>query len=148
MKQILTAAALLLSLTLQADSALHAYELMRLPHPLKLVVENDDALKLSETQRTELDAMMVKMPVKMHAMLEEAEAKERAIRRAVMHERKDKEAMAEALDELGALKRRVTDMHIDALNRLQAILDARQYDALLALLKAEHQPRNGAPGQP
>lgn len=141
MKQIITAA-LLLSLSLQADPSLHEYELMRLPHPLQALVQNAEALKLSEAQRGELYAMMEQMPAKMHAMLDEAQTKERAIRRAVLHGGKSRTEMAEALDELALLKRRVTDSHIDALNRLQSMLNGEQYAALLRLVETHKNEQN------
>ena len=148
MKRIITAAVLLFSLSLQANPSLHAYELMRLPHPLKLIVENADALKLTEKQHAELDAMMAAVPAEMHPLLEEAKAKESAIRMAVMLKHKSKAETAKALDELCTLKRRITETHIDALNRLQALLNEQQYSALIKLLKASHKQQNGGQKKP
>lgn len=127
-------AACLISAAASADENLRTHTLVRMPHPLPVMMANAEAFAFSDSQMKALNVLMEHMPASMHALLEKARDDEQAIRRAVMHDGKSKVEVAAALDALGKLKRQITDRHIDALNRLKAILTDAQYAKLIAML--------------
>ena len=141
MNKIVTASLLLTTLTATLLSASDGHKklglLASLPHPMKAVMKNMDALEISEAQNSALAELLESVPPKMHQMMEEAEKLEEKLKRAVMHERKTKEQIKVQLNTLEELKRSITFLQIDAINTLQSILTPKQLQKLYAMLSKQ-----------
>jgi Spy/CpxP family protein refolding chaperone len=138
MRRIIIAVALF-SLTCQAS--LHAATgpgnvdaLMQLPHPVPIIMSNRAQLGITEAQAQALrDRIQGVFPQQIQGRMQQAAALEQDIRQGILRDNRSREQVAAQLDELAAIKRAVTDIHIDALNTLAGILSAEQMQQALAL---------------
>ncbi|MDY0121288.1 MAG: hypothetical protein RBR54_05030 [Sulfurimonas sp.] len=146
MKKIATLvlAAALSSATLLADGGNnHKMGLvLALPHPMKAIIPNYDVYKFSKEQDEKMQAIIAQMPAKMHEMFDEAEALEREIQKAVMKEAQTKEQLKVKLDNLQTLKRKITELHIDTLNEIRALMSKKQYKMMMESLKELQQKKH------
>ncbi len=115
-------------------------ELVPLPHPIKLVMAHEQQLNISADQMARMKTEVVGFfPPRMLPMMIEAEELENRLAEKVMVEGKTKEELAEEIDKLAALKRKLIDTHIDSLNTLKGILSQEQWSAVLDLLEESAQ---------
>jgi hypothetical protein len=105
-----------------------------LPHLMKLVLTNAQALEISEKQHVALDALLATTPQTMHAMMDEAAALEQQIKRGVLKEQKSFEALKGDLERLAKMEYAITQEQINALNKMQRILTKAQYKQVLQKL--------------
>ncbi len=132
---------ILFVLTLSCATALagqesNVQELVPLPHPVKVVTANQEQLKISEEQMTRIKTDVVGyFPPRMLPMMIEAEESENRLVHKILVEGKTKQELAEEIDQLAALKRKLIDTHIDSLNTLKGILTDEQWSSLLVLLE-------------
>jgi hypothetical protein len=127
-KQIIAiTAALLLTAPLRAEGELHRYGLVQLPHPVGKLAAEPERFQLTPEQQEGVEAIVAEVPAKMHAMLSEAKAAEEKIRRAVLDGGNNPDSLDRSLEELAELKRRISALHIDALERLRGVLTPDQF---------------------
>jgi len=110
-----------------------------LPHPMKMIMNNSDKLKITDAQFAELSKVLEHAPQKMHAMFDEAEVLEKEIQKAVMQEHKTPQELKAKLDEITKLKRDITEKQIETLNTLHTILDKEQIQKLYTMIKKQKQ---------
>ncbi len=111
-------------------------ELVPLPHPVKVVTANQEQLKISEEQMNRIKTDVVGyFPPRMLPMMIEAEESENRLVHKIMVEGKTKQELADEIDQLAVLKRKLIDTHIDSLNTLKGILTDEQWSSLLVLLE-------------
>lgn len=107
-------------------------ELVSLPHPLKVIMQNREALHLDEKQDKRLqDEMMAVFPEKIHGNMDKAEVIETKIKKAVLSGSKTKEDLKADIKALADIKVVITNDHIDALHTLKTILSKEQFNMLL-----------------
>lgn len=139
MRRIIIAVALF---SLSCQASLHATTgpgnvdaLMQLPHPVPIIMSNKAQLGITEAQAQALrDRIQSVYSQQIQGRMQQAAALEQDIRRGILRDNRSREQLAAQLDELAAIKRVVTDIHIDALNTLAGILSAEQMEQALALL--------------
>ncbi|MEA2091028.1 MAG: hypothetical protein U9O83_01530 [Campylobacterota bacterium] len=111
-------------------------ELVELPHPAKLVIMNDKALKITDEQMQKIDSTMLAVyPPLIHGNMDKAEIIEKKIKKEVMRNRATKESLKDEIQSLVDIKVQITNDHIDALNMLQSILTKSQYAELVKMIK-------------
>lgn len=114
-------------------------ELVPLPHPVKIVLQNEAELKVSKEQKEKIDKeMLAVFPEKIHGGMDKAEVIEDKIKKAVLMESKTKEDLKADIKALADLKIQITNDHIDALNHLSTILNKEQFSKVLELSKKKH----------
>jgi len=118
------------------DSGMHKYELMSdgsLPHPMPVLMQNQEALKLSAHQERVVFDLVSEMPAKMHGGFDKAKSIEKKILKA-LKEGATLKQLSPMLDELQKVKRQTTEHHLNALIRLRDVLDAPQKKTLQNLM--------------
>ena len=114
-------------------------ELVPLPHPVKIVLQNEAELKITKEQKEKIDKeMLAVFPEKIHGGMDKAEAIEDKIKKAVLTETKTKEDLKTDIKALVDIKIQITNDHIDALNHLSTILSKEQFSKVLELSKKKH----------
>jgi uncharacterized protein YdeI (BOF family) len=68
----------------------HQDGVVALPHLMKVIITNSEALKIDKKQQEQFDAIMQKVPADMHTMMDEAGKLEFSIKKAVMKNKKNK----------------------------------------------------------
>lgn len=108
------------------------HELVRLPHPMRVLKQDPARFGVTAEQMAQLQAQVVSVyPPKLYPCIQETWKLERAIRRAVIDDGAEPEAVAEQLDQLARLNREAADIRISALNAFRAILTPEQLKAVL-----------------
>lgn len=110
---------------------------LSLPHPMKAILPNYAAYRFTQEQDAKMQAIANEMPIRMHTMFDEAEALENEIGIAVMREGKTREELAQKLDRLHALKREITDLHIDTLLKIRSVMDEKQHKMMMQYLQLQ-----------
>lgn len=105
--------------------------ILALPHPMKSIIPNYEAFGFTPEQDAKVQEIIGDIPSKMHEMFDAAEAMETNIRDEVMRHGKTKEQLAQKLDVLQELKRKITALHIDTVIQLRAILTKEQYKMMM-----------------
>lgn len=110
-------------------------ELVPLSHPIKVVMAHEKELQITPEQMVRLKKEMVEVfPPRILPMVIEAEQMEASLLESIMGEGKTKEELAEEIDQIVELKRRLLDKHIDSLNTLKSILTDAQWVAMRELM--------------
>lgn len=110
-------------------------ELFPLPHPLKVIMANKEALEVTKAQEKRFEEeLMAVYPAKIHGALDQAEPIEAKIRKSVLEEHKSKEDLKADIEALIDIKRGLSYDHIDAFNKLEDILTKEQYEKVLVLI--------------
>ncbi|MBN2896814.1 MAG: hypothetical protein JXK05_13080 [Campylobacterales bacterium] len=128
--------------TLAADGNHIVDELVALPHPLKALKMHEEKLGLSAQQNERLQKEVIDVfPNKIHTLFDQADEIEKRIKKAVVKEGKTQKEVAVDLDALTKVKRELTEVHIDALNKTREVLGVEKYEEVLELLRQmkEHQ---------
>lgn len=126
----------LLTNAAMAERESDVQELVPLPHPVKVVTANEQDLKISVEQMQRIKTEVVgHFPPRMLPMMIEAEEMENRLAHKIMVEGRTKQELAQEIDQIAALKRKLIDTHIDSLNTLKSILTVEQWTALLVLLE-------------
>lgn len=94
-----------------------------------------EELKLTPEQTRALAAAILETRAVLLPRLEQARALETEIARAALDGR-GKQELAERLDRLQGVKREATDINIDSIQRLRALLSSEQYARLVAVTQA------------
>ncbi len=118
--------------TVGAGEASNVQELVPLPHPIKVVMAHEVEWEITAEQMARMKKEVVgHFPPIMLPMMIEAEAMEVSLAEKIMVHGQTKQELATEIDKLAALKRKLTDTHIDSLNTLKSILSAPQWDILV-----------------
>jgi Spy/CpxP family protein refolding chaperone len=136
--------ALVLGVLLHAGDTHKVAELVKLPHPMKVLASDNQmaALDVTEAQKKRLETEIAAVfPSKMHAYFDKAHEIEKRIRKAVMREGKGKTDVADDLEALSRIKLAMTRHHIDALNALQSILTKDQFKRLMKTMHRSGQQK-------
>lgn len=135
MKKAIVALATVFVIGLSAEGGSNKFrvdELVLLPHPMKIVKNNKEELGITKEQMQELMAKVKDRYQKViHEELQKAYKLERKIIKSVTVDHKSSEELKSELDELEALKRKVTDTHIGALNEFATVLSKEQFQKLV-----------------
>jgi len=106
-------------------------ELVELPHPMSAIRKDPERFGITTGQRERLDKeLFAVFPPEMHPRMQRAWELQNRVRRGVMKQGKDSEALAAELDELSRIKREMADLHIDALRIFQDVLTQEQLQQL------------------
>ncbi len=110
-------------------------ELVPLPHPIKVVMANELELQITPEQMARMKNEVVGFfpPIMLPMMIEAGEMEAR-LAEEIMGQGKTKLELADEIDKLAVLKRKLIDTHIDSLNTLKSILSDEQWIALRELL--------------
>jgi len=112
-------------------------ELVKLPHPVKMILMNKESLKITPKQMSSIEnEMLAVYPAKIHGKMDEAKLIEDKIKKEVLKHGTTKEDLKKDIQALADMKVQITNDHIDALNKLQAVLTKEQYKQLLNLVKS------------
>lgn len=107
--------------------------LVELPHPMRVIRKDPERFNITAEQRERLEVELIRVfPPEIHPRMQRAWELQNRVYRGVMMQGKDSAALAAELDELSALKREITKLQIDALQRLRTILSAEQFSAVMA----------------
>lgn len=113
-----------------------------MPLPMKVLIQHPEKLNISDTQSDAISSIMQKVPPKIHAMFDEAEMLEEAIKKALLKEAKSKTQLKTQLDKLEKIKREITDLQIDTINSLRSILSPEQFKKMLQMQKKMQQQKH------
>ena len=114
-------------------------ELLPLPHPVKIIMQNEEELKITKEQNEKIEKQMHSVfPEKIHGGMDKAKVIEDKIQKAVLKEGKTKEDLKADIKALSDIKVEITNDHIDALNVLAKILSKEQFVKVLELSKKSH----------
>ncbi len=114
-------------------------ELVELPHPVKIILANEEKLKITKEQKEKIEKEMLSVfPQKIHGAMDKAKILEDKIKDAVMKEDKTKADLKADIQALADIKIQITNDHIDALNKLDTILNKEQHKQIMELLKKKH----------
>lgn len=103
-----------------------------LPQLMWALKNRGEDLRLTPEQTKALAAAILETRAALLPRLEQARALEAEIARAAL-EGRDRRELAEPLDRLQGAKRQATDIHIDSIQRLRAVLDPEQFGRLVRL---------------
>jgi len=142
----------ILSLAIAAFSSLTAAEnkspdtkgshkpgLVQFPYPMKVLLPNMQEFKVDKEQEAKINEILTEVPEKMHTMMDASAALEHAIKKDVVKNKKTLKDVGASLEKLQRIKRDISNLQINTLNRLQEILSADQYSALFSKLRGSHQ---------
>lgn len=119
-----------------ASEESNVQELVPLPHPIKIVMAHEQELKITADQMSRMKNDVVGFfPPRMLPMMIQAEELEVSLYEKIMVGGKTKVELADEIDQLAAVKRKLIDTHIDSLNTLKGILNDEQWTALLVMLE-------------
>ena len=108
-------------------------ELVALPHPMRIIRSDPDRFGITPDQLDSLRREVMEVyPPELHPRVQRAWHLEQAIYQAVIERGESASAVAEQLDELTRVKREVTDIRIQGLNRFRSLLQPAQYQAVMA----------------
>jgi hypothetical protein len=115
----------------------HQDGVVALPHLMKVIITNSEALKIDKKQQEQFDAIMQKVPADMHTMMDEAGKLEFSIKKAVMKNKKTNADVKADVETLQILNAKITTLQIGTINKLQEILSDAQYKQLLDILHSK-----------
>lgn len=113
-----------------------------LPHLMKVIITNSEALKIDKKQQEQFDAIMQKVPADMHTMMDAAGKLEFSIKKAVMKNKKTNADVKADVEKLQILNAKITTLQIGTINKLQEILSDAQYKQLLDILHSKKKGKN------
>lgn len=144
MKKIFLIALMTLTMSINAaaDSHKHTDGTVALPHIMKVIIANKEALKIEEKQQKEFDAIMQQVPPKMQAMMKDTKELEHSIKKDVMHNKKTEADVKASIEKLQTLKYKITELQIKTINKLQTILSNEQYEQLIQIMKSKKKGKN------
>lgn len=145
MKRIILIAVLTLTMSINAvaNSKAHTQDgIVALPHIMKVILANKEALKIEESQQKKFDVIMQQVPAQMHGMMQETKELEHSIKKDVMHNRKTNTDVKTSIKKLQILKYKITSLQIETINELQTILTDKQYEQLIDILKSQKKGKN------
>lgn len=105
-----------------------------LPHLMKIVIADSDALKIDSQQQKQLDGIMATAPQKIHTLMDEAAELEQKIKRGVLKDKKSFDESKNDLDKLAQLEYALSKEQINAIGEVQKILTKEQYQMVLKKL--------------
>jgi uncharacterized protein YdeI (BOF family) len=120
----------------------HQDGVVALPHLMKVIITNSEALKIDKKQQEQFDAIMQKVPADMHTMMDEAGKLEFSIKKAVMKNKKTNADVKADVETLQILNAKITTLQIGTINKLQEILSDAQYKQLLDILHSKKKSKN------
>jgi len=124
------------ALNAYADGAKHVAGTVFLPHPMKVLLANFEDFKITPKQEKQINTLVSIVPPKLHPMMDEARVLQHKIKKDVMKHKSDLKTVSSDLKKLESLKRKITHIQINAINKIQKILTNTQYIHLLVKLKA------------
>lgn len=130
--------ALTMSINAVAETEEHGADgLVALPHLMKVILENNEALKIDAAQQKKFDTIMQEVPLSMHTMMQEAEKLEHSIKKDVMHDKKTNAEVKVSLEKLQIIKYKISTLQIATINKLQKILSEAQYKKLIKIMRSK-----------
>lgn len=112
----------------------HKAGIVKLPHPMKVLLQNSEQLNISDAQMEKINTIAERVPPKIHPLMDEAATLEKTIRLGVVKEKMTRKDVEAKVEKLQTIKREITTLQIDAINEMQSILDDTQYKLLLKLM--------------
>ncbi|NCC41085.1 MAG: periplasmic heavy metal sensor [Gammaproteobacteria bacterium] len=123
-------------------------ELVELPHPMAVVRQDPERFGITPEQRERFEReMRAVFPPEVHPRMQRAWELQNQVRRAVLKQGKDSQALQAELDELGTLKRELASLRIDAFRRFRGILTEEQFQQVLAASDERPAESNASAGQ-
>lgn len=114
----------------------HVDGLVKLPHPVQMIMKNKQKLGISEQQASRLKKEMLEVyPETIHQQMDEVADLEKQIRKQVLKKHKTSQQLKSQLDELASKKYRLTKTHIEALNTLNGILTEQQWQKVMKMVQ-------------
>jgi hypothetical protein len=107
-----------------------------MPHVLRLAFVNADGLRMTPSERQEVQQMMKRAPAEVLERLNQAQDLELDVAEAVLDARQSLETVTPKLHALVQLKLAATQAQIHTINRLQAMLGEERFAQLLRLARA------------
>lgn len=114
----------------------HAHGIIKLPHPMKVIMKNKDVLKITAEQEKLLETeIMAVYPGKIHPLMDEIRKLEHKLKKAVLKEHKTAWDLTHEIQDLADKKLELSKNQIAALNKISKILSKEQWTEVRKMMR-------------